>query len=179
MPVILLPVIVVLAAIVMMPLALVQRFRTGRRRRQARGWVAALNLFTVLLSAVFLIAGSAVIGRWVPDALAYTLAGLGFGSLLGGVGVLVTRWEDRGGVLWYTQNTALVLTVTLIVAGRVLYGLWRSWEAWRVSLEQMAWVSASGVAGSMSAGAVVLGYYLVFWTGVRARVSRYAARHAG
>jgi hypothetical protein len=32
--------------------------------------------------------------------------------------------------------------------------------------------SDSGVAGSMAAGAVVLGYYLVYWFGVRRRFKR-------
>jgi hypothetical protein len=36
----------------------------------------------------------------------------------------------------------------------------------------MAWVAASGAAASMSAGAVVLGYYLVYWAGVRRRLRR-------
>jgi hypothetical protein len=36
----------------------------------------------------------------------------------------------------------------------------------------MTWVAASGVATSMSAGAIVLGYYLVYWVGVRRRLRR-------
>jgi TRAP-type C4-dicarboxylate transport system permease small subunit len=73
----------------------------------------------------------------------------------------------------YTPNRWLVLAITLLVTARVLYGFWRGWEAWRASLESAAWVTASGVAGSLSAGAVVLGYYLVFWWGVRRRVRRH------
>jgi len=35
-----------------------------------------------------------------------------------------------------------------------------------------AWTAASGAAGSLAAGAVALGYYLVYWIGVRRRVER-------
>jgi len=60
-----------------------------------------------------------------------------------------------------------VLLVTLVVAARVLYGVWRSWHAWTAGLD--AW-SAFGLAQSMAAGAVVLGYYLTYWLGVRHRL---------
>jgi len=43
-PLILLAVALVLAPIVLMPLSLVLRYRAGTARRQARGWVTALNL---------------------------------------------------------------------------------------------------------------------------------------
>lgn len=39
-----------------------------------------------------------------------------------------------------------------------------------------SWFVAAGVAGSMAAGAVVLGYYLVYWIGVRRRYRRHVAR---
>jgi hypothetical protein len=39
-----------------------------------------------------------------------------------------------------------------------------------------SWFVASGVPGAMAAGAVVLGYYVVFWLGVRRELKRHAAR---
>jgi hypothetical protein len=95
------------------------------------------------------------------------------GAVLGLIGTAMTHWEYIGGRVQYTPNRWLVLAVTLVVAARVSYGFWRSWEAWRASVDSMAWVAASGVAGSMSAGAAVLGYYLIFWMDVRRRVRRY------
>jgi chromate transport protein ChrA len=71
--------------------------------------------------------------------------------------------------LHYTPNRWLVLAVTTVVAARVAYGFWRSWETWRASIETATFVVASGIAGSMSAGAVVLGYYFVYWIGIRRR----------
>ena len=43
-------------------------------------------------------------------------------------------------------------------------------------MEGESWFVAAGVAGSMAAGAVVLGYYLTYWIGVRRRYRRHAAR---
>jgi hypothetical protein len=169
-PLIGLAVLVVLVIVVVVPISIVQRFRVATRRRPARGWVAALNLMAVALSTVLLTAGAYVTGRWIPEALPYTLAGLGLGSLLGVFGLVRTRWEYVNGRMHYTPSWWLVTMVTLVVSTRVLYGFWRSWQAWRASVDAMAWVSASGLETSMSAGAVVLGYYLVFWAGVHARV---------
>lgn len=172
MPVLALAVFVVLAVIALIPVSIVQRFRRGTTRQQARAWVAALNLVTIGLSVVLFLVSAFATSRWVPEALTYTLTGLGIGSALGLVGIALTRWEYSGPRLHYTPNRWLVLGITLVVAARVVYGFWRTWEAWRASVESMAWVAASGLAASMSAGAVVLGYYLVYWTGVRARVRR-------
>jgi hypothetical protein len=54
----------------------------------------------------------------------------------------------------------------------VAYGFWRSWHAWRAGIEGGSWYVAAGVAGSMAAGAVVLGYYFSYWFGVRRRLRR-------
>jgi hypothetical protein len=62
--------------------------------------------------------------------------------------------------------------VTLIVTARVLYGFYRSWQAWSAGLGHTSEVALAGVAGSMAAGAVVLGYYLAYWLGVRRRLRR-------
>lgn len=173
MPLLLLAILVVLATIALMPLAIVQRFRTGTTRRPARGWVATLNLVAITLSVALFLAGALVTSRWIPEALAYTLAGLGAGCVLGLLGTALTRWEYAAGRLQYTPNRWLVLTITLVVTARVAYGFWRTWEAWRASVENMAWIAASGVAGSMSGGAAVLGYYFIFWAGVRAGLRRH------
>ena len=169
MPVLALAILIVLAVIALIPFSIIQRFRVETARRQARRWVASLNLFAVALSVVLFLLGALITSRWVPAALTYTLIGVGTGCALGVLGLLLTRWDRVNGRLHYTPNRWLVLAITVVVAARVFYGFWRTWEAWRVSVESMAWVAASGVAASMSAGALVLGYYLIYWTGVRAR----------
>jgi hypothetical protein len=173
MPLIALAIVIVLAFIALIPFSIVQRFRMGTARRQARRWVATLNLIAIAMSLALFLAGALITTRWIPGAFTYTLSGLAVGGMLGLIGTALTRWEYIGGRVQYTPNRWLVLAITLVVTARVSYGFWRGWEAWRASVESMAWVAASGVAGSMSAGAVVLGYYLIFWMGVRRRVRRY------
>ena len=102
--------------------------------------------------------------------MAYTATGLAGGGALGVIGLFLTRWEPMPGALYYTPNRLLVLSITVVVAARLLYGFWRGWHSWRVGVEEGSWLAAAGVAGSMAAGAVVLGYYLVYWLGVRRKL---------
>jgi hypothetical protein len=164
--------IVILAAIVLTPLAIVQRYRMGTARRRARSWIASINAAGLALSAVLFLAGTAVTSLWIPNAFSHALAGLVGGLALGLVGLGLTRWEAVLGGWYYTPNRWLVLAITLIVAARVAFGFWRSWHAWQVTADYAAWAAASGAAGSLAAGAVVLGYYLIYWLGIRRRVRR-------
>lgn len=171
-PLIALAIVIVLAFIALIPLSLILRFRAGTMRRRATGWVIALNFFGTMISVLLFLLGAAITTNWVPGTLTYTAAGLAIGNVLGIAGLALTRWEVASGRLHYTPNRWLVLAITLVVTARVAYGFYRSWEAWQATLNGMAWVAASGVAASMSAGAVVLGYYLIYWAGVRRRLRR-------
>jgi RsiW-degrading membrane proteinase PrsW (M82 family) len=173
-PLIGLAIVIVLAFIALIPVSIVLRFRAGTIRRRAIGWIITLNFVGTLLSVLLFLLAAAVSTNWVPGTLTYTAAGLAIGNLLGIAGLALTRWEVVSGRLHYTPNRWLVLLITLVVTARVGYGFYRSWEAWQATLDRMAWVAASGVATSMSAGAVVLGYYLVYWAGVRRRQRRLA-----
>jgi hypothetical protein len=171
-PLIAVALIILLAVIALVPLSLIQRFRLATMRRPARGWVATVNVIGLGGSIGMFIAGALITSRWVPDAVSHTLVGLTLGCLLGLLSTALTRWEFGGGRLYYTPNRWLGLAVTLLVTARLLYGFWRSWQAWRVSADQLSWTASSGVAGSLAAGAVVLGYYLIFWAGIRAGIRR-------
>ena len=175
MPLLIVPVLLVLALVALIPVALVQRYRLGTSRQRARGWLTAVNLAGVSLSVVLFLGGAAVTSVWVPDAFTYTLAGLACGIVLGAAGLWLTRWEPAPGSLHYTPSRWLVLGITLVVTGRLIYGFVRAWHTWRAGMEGGAWFAAAGVAGSMAAGAVVLGYYLAYWAGVRRRLRRHAA----
>ena len=164
--------LVIFAAIVLMPISLVQRYRVGTARRLARRWFATLNIFGIVISAVLFVTGAAITSYWVPAALTYTLGGLTAGASLGLLGLAITKWEPGPRGLYYTPNRWLVLAITLTVTARVLYGVWRSIQAWRSGLSGGSWFVESGLAGSLAAGAVVLGYYLVYWIGVRRRIGR-------
>lgn len=156
-----------------LPFAIVFRYRYGTRRRRARGWIATMNLVSLGLSVMVFMVTAAITNRWVPHALSYSAAGLAAGSLLGILGLAVTRWEPDGPWLFYKPSRVLVLAISLVVTARLFYGLWRGWQAWQSSPDQDSWLAAVGVAGSMGAGAVVLGYYLMYWAGLRLRIARH------
>jgi hypothetical protein len=165
--------LVVLAAFALMPLSLVLRYRAGTARRLARGWVAAINALGLTLSAALFLAAAAVTGVWVPQAFIHGLAGLTGGCLLGVLGLWLTRWEVTPRSLHYTPNRWLVLAITLVVTSRLVYGFWRGWQTWRSMRGDTSWLAASGAAGALAAGAIVLGYYLTFWVGVWRRLKRH------
>jgi hypothetical protein len=176
MPLLIVPVLVVLALIALIPVSLVQRYRMGTSRQRARGWLIGINVVGLSLSAVLFLASAAFTTIWVPGALTYTVAGLAGGCLLGIAGLWLTQWEPGLDALHFTPNRLLVLGLTLVVTARLLYGFLRAWQTWRTGVEDGSWLAAAGVAGSMAAGAVVLGYYLAYWIGVRRRFRQHAVR---
>jgi hypothetical protein len=169
-PLLILPVLIVLAVVALVPFSIVQRYRMGTSRQRARGWLTTINLAGIALSAILFLAGAAVTTVWVPHAFTYTAAGLVVGCVLGFIGLWLTRWEPAPGSLHYTPNRWLVLGITLVVTARLIYGFWRGLHTWRAGVEGASWFGAAGIPGSMTAGAVVLGYYLAYWVGVRRRL---------
>ncbi len=163
----------ILAFIALIPVSLVMRYRAGTIKRPARRWVATVNIVMLGLSAVLFLAGAAITNVWVPQALAYALTGLATGGVLGVIGLWLSRWETTPQSLYYTPNRWLILALTLVVTSRVLYGFWRGWQAWRSTPDDGSWLAAAGAAGSLAAGAVVVGYYLAYSMGVRRRASRH------
>ena len=163
----------VAAVLVLAPLSLFLRYRAGTVRRPARRWVAAINVLAASASATLLLMVAAITSYWVPVALRYALLGLAGGGLLGLLGLRLSRWEATPRSLHVTPSRALVLTIMLVVAARLVYGLWRSWHAWHAAAGDTSWLVASGAAGSLAAGALVLGYYLTYWAGVWARINRH------
>jgi hypothetical protein len=161
----------VLVLVLLMPLSLIQRYRVGTARRAARGWIVTINLVTLVLSAGLFLFGAAISTIWVPQAFTSALTGLAAGAALGVLGLSLSRWEPTPRALHYTPNRWLVLGITLVVTARIAYGFWRSWEAWRSGLSGGSWIVAAGLPGSLAAGAVVIGYYVVYWAGVRRRLS--------
>ena len=155
-----------LLVLALMPLSLFLRYCAGTARRRARGWVAALNLGAFALSIALFLTGAAVAGFWEPRSLPYALRGLGVGALLGLVGLWLSRFEATPQELHYTPNRWLVLAVTLVVTGRILYGFWRGWHTWQATGGDTSWLVAFGVAGSLAAGGLVIGYYFSYWAGL-------------
>jgi len=160
-----------LILVLIVPFSVIQRYRTGTARRPARGWVAALNFFGMMLSAVLFLLSAAISSAWVPGAFSFSALGMAGGCLLGAVGLALTRWETSARSLHYTPNRWLVLLLTLVVTLRLGFGLWRVWQAWRFSPgEGERWIAAAAIPNSMAVGALMLGYYLAFWAGVWLRL---------
>jgi hypothetical protein len=157
---------------VLLPLSLRARYRMGTAQRLARGWVATVNVVGMLISCAMFLTGAALSGFWVPSALRYSLIGLAIGALLGFVGLWLTRWERTPRGLLYRPNRWLVLGITVVVMGRILYGFWHGWHAWSDAPGTRSWLEASGAAGALGASATVIGYYLAYWAGMRGRLRR-------
>jgi hypothetical protein len=171
-PLVILPLLLVLALIIVLaliPISFVQRYRVGTSRQRARGWLATINLTAIAISTALFLTSAGVTTFWVPGTLTYAAIGLAVGAGLGTVGLWLTHWESSPDALHYTPNRLLVLGLILLVATRLLYGLWRGWESWRAGIPGESWFVAAGVAGSIAAAGVVLGYYLVYWLGIRRR----------
>src|SRR6185436_5378477 len=178
MPLLLALVLIVAAfvfAVVMVPFALVFRYRYGKRRRRARVWVATLNAVSLAISATIFLSSAAITTRWVPYSFSCAALGLACGAALGLLVLILTRWERDVESLFYTPSRLLVLGITLIVTFRIAYGFWRGWHTWRAAQDGTSWIAAIGIPGSLAAGAVVIGYYLVYWAGVRSRAVQHRA----
>lgn len=176
MPLVLLLLAIPFVLIALMPLILVQRYRAGTARRLARRWLATLSLVATCISAVLSMTAAAVATIWVPRAFGAAVAGLGIGCVLGLLGLGLTRWEPTPRTLHYTPNRWLVLTITLMVSARLLYGFWRSWTLARAAVDDTSLVTAFGVPESLAVAAVVLGYYLAYTAGLRWQIRRWEQR---
>ncbi|HEY0140214.1 MAG TPA: DUF1453 domain-containing protein [Thermoanaerobaculia bacterium] len=163
--------------VIMLPLSIAIRFRASSTRRRAWGWMVTLNLGAACISAAVLLVTAAVSNAWIPNTFLYSLIGLTCGFVLGLLGLASSRWETTPAGLHYTPNRWLILLLTLVVTARILYGFWRAWHALQTTPAGESWIAHSGAAGSMAAGATVLGYYAVYWAGVRRKVRRHRAIH--
>jgi hypothetical protein len=175
-PLLLVLLLLPLVVVALMPLILIQRYRLATARRLARPWIATVTLVSMSFSVIFFVVAAAVMTYWIPNAFSGAAAGLGVGSILGVLGLVLTRWEPAPGTLHYTPNRWLVLILTLVISARVVYGLWRSWVAAQAGLYGTSVVTAFGVPGSLAAGATVLGYYLVYSAGLRWRIRTWQRR---
>lgn len=172
MPLLLLPLLIaclVLLWLLLMPLALWQRYRSGRSRRRAVRWVATLNAWSLLLSALLFLFGAWVAGYWIDAATAYAGAGLLAGMLLGVVGLALTRFEATSQGVFYTPNRWLALVLTLVVAARIGYGLYRMEQAWAAGAHA-TWLAQQGSV--LAVGGLLLGHYLAYAWGLRWRLRR-------
>lgn len=176
MPLLLVPLLLLVFVAVwalLLPLALLQRYRRGRARRRARGWAVRLNAWLLLGSAGLFVATAWLAGYWISAALAHATLGLALGVVVGIIGLWLTRFEldppDARGLV-YTPNRGLVLALTGLVALRLGYGLLQGWQLWRGSGDHASWLAHQG--SLLAVGGLLLGHYLAYAWGLRQRLPR-------
>ncbi len=165
-------VLLALAGVILLSLAL--RYRAGTARRQARLWVARLNVWMTSLSAVFFLSFTFLLSFWVGSACRYALIGMGIGGILGLLGLALTRWENRPDALFYTPSRWLAFLIVFAIAARVVYGWWHATHAGSSAPGDQHWLTtASGMQLSLAIAAGLIGYYLVYSIGVRVKIARH------
>ena len=170
-------VLLALAGVVLLSLAV--RYRAGTARRQARRWVASLNVWVTSFSALFFLSFTLLLSFWVGSAFRFALIGMAFGGILGLVGLAMTRWESQPEGLFYTPSRWLALLVTLAIAARFVYGWWRATHSGSPPSGDQHWlIAASGTQLSVAVAAGLIAYYLVYSIGVRLRVTRHEQRRS-
>lgn len=168
MPLLLLPLLLlglVLLWLLLLPLLLLQRYRMGRARQRAIGWVVGANAWLLLVSALLLLAGAWLTQRWVADALPFAAAGLAAGLLLGLLGVRLGTFESTSKGMFHTPNRWLVLLLTLAVAARIALALWQAGLHLRAGGEMHGVLAEQGSLFAL--GALLLGHYLAYAWGLR------------
>jgi len=159
------------AGLILLSLAL--RYRAGTARRQARHWIASMNVWMTSFSAVFFLSFTLLLSLWVESAFRFALIGIGGGGLLGLLGLALTRWERRPDGLFYTPSRWLALTIVFAIAIRIVYGWWRATHHGSIPADDHRLIAASGAQLSLAIAAGLIGYYLVYSVGVRLRLGRY------
>lgn len=158
---------------VLLPFSLIQRYRFGRKRRRVVVWVTSANAWLVLISVAAFFVSAWMATRWLSGAL--QMAGVGFviGIALGIVNLAVSRSEVEAGRLHITPNAALLLGLTLLVAARIVIGLWQ-WVEHGFQLHPMqreeAWFLRPDSLFAL--GGLLLGHYFAWCWGLRAKLRR-------
>ena len=85
----LLPLVLLAAWALLLPLSLWLRYRVGKSRQRAVGWIVAANAWALAVSTILFLLGAWIGGHWVVDALRDACLGLLAGIALG----LWQGWE--------------------------------------------------------------------------------------
>ena len=152
--------------VVLLPLAILQRYRHGRARRRVQPWFVRINAWLMVLSTGVFLAVAALLEQWVPDALPDSLVGLAIGACVGLLGLRLDHFEAGPGGLFRTPNRWLLLAMTLLLAARVVIGFWLAWDD-GTATGAWGWITRGWLLG---VGGVLLGHALVTTWGLRDRL---------
>lgn len=152
----------------LLPLALVQRYRLGRMRRRALPWLVRANAWLLLASTLLFALSAWIASAWIDAALAHAAGGLALGVAVGIAGLWTTRYERTPAGLYYTPNAWLVLLLALVVALRIVLGLWQLVSRWAEASALPGLLA--GHAGLFAAGGLLLGYALAYAWGLERRL---------
>jgi hypothetical protein len=157
--------------VLLLPVAIVQRYRMGRARRRVQPFFVRANAWLTALSAVLFVLGAWLLQGWVIDAVRDAVAGIAIGVALGWIGLRFDRfeWTDRG--LFRTPHRGFLLLLTGVLAARVLVGLLLAWQA----LPGDGWGGWLDRGGLLGVAGVLLGHALATTWGLRARIARHAS----
>src|SRR5437868_1908208 len=170
-------VLLALTGVILLSLAL--RYRAGTARRQARRWVASLNVWMTSFSAVFFLSFTLLLSFWVGSAFGFALTGMCVGGILGLLGLTTTRWESQDEGLFYTPSRWLAFLIVFAITARFVYGWWRATHPGNTAADHQRWlVTTSGAQFSLAVAAGLIGYYLVYSIGVHVRLTRHEQRRA-
>lgn len=181
MPLLIIPLLVLLGlavAVLMLPFSLRQRYRMGTARRRAYPWMVRLNAWGFVVSALGLLLAAWLATRWAPNAFFHAAGGLVAGASAGALGLRLARLEFTPKGLFHTPNKWLVLVITGVFAGRLLYSFWRLWTAARLAgpvSERLRLLMHEHV-GMLAAAGLLIGYYLVYEWGLKAKLGYLARR---
>ena len=150
-------VVFVALLVVLLPLSLWQRVRSGRARRKAMPWLHRANVWVNAASLLVFAASAWVAHWWWSGVPAWTLGGWTTGVALGALAMALTRFERTGAANYYTPNGVLALLLTAVVVVRMGAGLWQGWHVTvaGVPWPEHGWMSHAGLLGM---AALLLGY---------------------
>lgn len=157
----------------LLPVSLIQRYRFGRKRRRVLGWANSVNAWLLLVSLLAFFISAWLSTRWLPDAMWLAVAGVAAGCVLGIVNLAISRSDVEAGRFHITPNAVLVLGLTLLVAARIVLGLWQLYEH-GFQLHPMQREAARFLRPDslFALGGLLLGHYFAWCWGLRIKLRR-------
>ncbi|MGE8280165.1 MAG: DUF1453 domain-containing protein [Stenotrophomonas sp.] len=158
--------------LLLMPLSLWQRVRSGSARRQARPWLITFNFWATLVSTALFALFAIVASYWWPGAWLYASLGWLAGLLVGALGHVLTRFEPGPQTLHYKPNVWLVLALTAMIVVRLVVGVVQGWQA---SVNNVPWPTSGWLshAGLLAMAALLLGYAGMYGWLLRRRIAHH------